>query len=300
MVAGTMQPRGERHGWRIGVDLGGTWIRVVALDADDRRREVTKPSPGLDGLAALLGQLWRGWGRGRQRALALVVASRGVWTAAERRRHARRLRPFARGVRVISDIEAAYLGALGARPGVLLLAGTGSMTLGRDTRGRWVRAGGLGPLLGDEGSAFWIGREWLRANARGGRFQRARRILASHDPVARIAALAPRVLRRGRAGSRPARRIVADAQAALADLVIGAAGALHLRAPVTVSWAGGLLDDARFRRAVWRAVRRRGLRIEPQPPCENATAAVARMAVELGRAGRSRPAGRPRPRSVSA
>src|ERR671922_279575 len=48
------------------------------------------------------------------------------------------------------------------RPGALLLAGTGSIVLGRDARGRLVRAGGLGPLIGDEGSAFWLGREWLR------------------------------------------------------------------------------------------------------------------------------------------
>ena len=152
---------------------------------------------------------------------ALIVASRGVWTPAERSAEARRLRALGRHVQVISDTEAAYLGALGDTAGVLLLAGTGSMALGRDHRGRWARAGGLGPLLGDEGSAFWIGREWLRTSTRARDFLAARRLLRSPDPVARIAAGAPAVLRRARSGSSPAARaIVTRAQAALADLLV--------------------------------------------------------------------------------
>jgi glucosamine kinase len=138
-----------RARWRIGVDLGGSWIRVIAIDARARGREVTRPSPGLGGLPAFLTRLWQRWALERSDVQPLVVASKGVWTAAERRRQARRLRALARRVRVISDVEAAYLGALGGRAGALLLAGTGSMALGRDARGRWARAGGWGPLLGD-------------------------------------------------------------------------------------------------------------------------------------------------------
>src|SRR6266536_3773033 len=199
-----MRPERQGQQWRIGVDLGGTWVRVVALDPDDRRRQFTGPSPGLPGLPAMLRALWRRWRLTRGRVQALVVASRGVWTGAERARHARRIRRLARRVRVISDVEAAYFAALDGRAGILLLAGTGSMALGRDPAGRSARSGGLGPLLGDEGSAFWIGREWLRATMRPQTFLETRRILSSPDPVARIAALAPGVLRRARAGSLPA------------------------------------------------------------------------------------------------
>ncbi len=283
-----MQPRRDPHGWRIGVDVGGTWIRVIAREARDRRREFTGHSPGLRDLPASLFSLWRRWRLQPSRVQALVVASRGVWIAAERRRQARRLRALARRVRVISDAEAAYLGALGDRAGVLLLAGTGSMALARDTRGRWTRAGGLGPLLGDEGSAFWIGREWLRATMRGPSVARARRILGSPDPVARIAALAPGVLRRARGGSREARAIVARSQDALADLVAKTARERRLRAPIAVSWAGGLLDDGRFRSGVWRAARRRGVRVKPEAPRESPVAAVSHLAETLRRASRRR------------
>jgi N-acetylmuramic acid 6-phosphate etherase len=270
--------------------MGGTHMRVSALDPRGRRRDVTAPSPGLAGLPGALQGLWRRWRIERGDVRALAVASRGVWTAGERRRLAKRLRGLARWVAVMPDVEAAYLGALGDRAGVLLLAGTGSMALGRDARGRWARAGGWGPLLGDEGSAFWIGREWLRARMDRGGFAIARRALRSRDAVARIAAIAPRVLAEARAGSRDARRIAARSQQSLADLVLEAARALRLPAPVAVSWAGGLLADSRFRAGVWRAARRRGLRPALVAPRESPCAAVRRVA-ERSAAKTAQPAG---------
>ncbi len=272
--------------WRIGVDLGGTWVRVVALDTRGRRREVKQPSPGLAGLPVFLTRLWQRWALARGDVEALVVASRGVWTNAERRSQQRRLRTLARQTKVISDAEAAYLGALGEGAGILLLAGTGSMVLGRDARGRWARAGGWGPLLGDEGSAFWIGREWLRTTMGTTGFAQARRILGAADPVARIAALAPGVLRRARGGSRAAQRIVARSQDALAHLLVRISEDLRLQTPVTVSWSGGLLQDARLRAGVWRAARRAGVSVTPEPPRARPVTAVGRLAQDLGRARR--------------
>ena len=252
----------------VAVDLGGTWVRVTATGSPARR--FTGPTPAPAGLPALLARLWRRWRLSRADVRALGVASRGIWTRGERRALARRLHRFAPRVIVISDVEAAYLAALGAGPGVLLLAGTGSIALGRDRRGRWTRAGGLGPLLGDDGSAFWIGRAWLRtASARPGH---ARRIATAPDAVARVAALAPTVLRRARRRDREAGRIVDGAQEALADLVLRAARPGGGRRPIPVSWAGGLLGNERFRAGVWRRLRRRGLAVEPIAP--RATAAT--------------------------
>jgi N-acetylglucosamine kinase-like BadF-type ATPase len=265
-------------GWCVGVDLGGTWIRAVAIDSRGRRRQAKQPSPGLDGLRDSLNRLWRRWALRRGDVRSLAVASRGVWTDGERRRLARQLRHLARHVTVIADVEAAYLGAVGDRVGILLLAGTGSMALGRNGRGRWARAGGWGPLLGDEGSAFWIGREWLRATMGTTGFARARRMLRSTDPVARIASLAPAVLgdARRRAGS--ARQIVTRSQGALASLVVEISRELRLGAPVLVSWSGGLLVDPHFRAGVWRAARRRGVVLNPARPRGSAIAAAVLLA----------------------
>jgi N-acetylglucosamine kinase-like BadF-type ATPase len=253
-------PRGG--GPLVVVDLGGTWVRVSV--SGGAPRAYRGPTPGVAGLPALLARLWRRWRFSRGELSALGVASRGIWTPGERRALARRLRRFAPRVVVISDVEAAYLAALGAVPGVLLLAGTGSIALGRDGRGRFTRAGGLGPLLGDDGSAFAIGRAWLRGDAVSP--ARARRIATAPDAVARVAALAPTVLRRARRGDRAARRVVREAQQALATLAARAARSLRLPPPITLSWAGGLLGHAPFRAGVWRRLRAQGLRIRPVRP----------------------------------
>jgi N-acetylglucosamine kinase-like BadF-type ATPase len=45
----------------------------------------------------------------------------------------------------------------------VVIAGTGSIAFGRNSRGRIARAGGWGYLFGDEGGGFWIARQALRA-----------------------------------------------------------------------------------------------------------------------------------------
>ena len=57
---------------------------------------------------------------------------------------------------VDTDTYAAWAGALGLRPGLVALAGTGSGVMGRDGRGQVARAGGWGYLFGDEAGAFGI------------------------------------------------------------------------------------------------------------------------------------------------
>jgi len=61
------------------------------------------------------------------------------------------------------DEEIALDAAFAGGRGVLALAGTGSNVVGRTADGRRVRAGGWGPVLGDEGSGHWIGLEAVRA-----------------------------------------------------------------------------------------------------------------------------------------
>jgi N-acetylglucosamine kinase-like BadF-type ATPase len=69
-------------------------------------------------------------------------------------------------LRLEPDLVAAWAGATSGRPGIALVAGTGAVAYGRDAAGRAARAGGWGPLFGDEGSGYWIGCEALRAAAR--------------------------------------------------------------------------------------------------------------------------------------
>jgi len=65
-----------------------------------------------------------------------------------------------------SDAFISSIGAIGIDPGILLIAGTGSIVIGRDKNRSMFRVGGWGPYFGDEGSGFWIGREAVRAALR--------------------------------------------------------------------------------------------------------------------------------------
>jgi N-acetylglucosamine kinase-like BadF-type ATPase len=65
-----------------------------------------------------------------------------------------------------TDAFISYMGAIGPRPGVLLIAGTGSIALAMDSSGKMIRAGGWGPAFSDEGGGFWIGQEAIRAALR--------------------------------------------------------------------------------------------------------------------------------------
>ena len=61
-------------------------------------------------------------------------------------------------IKVVGDMEIALEAAFEDGPGVMVIAGTGSIAYGRDDKGRTARAGGWGFEIGDEGSAHWIGR----------------------------------------------------------------------------------------------------------------------------------------------
>ncbi|HEY3364800.1 MAG TPA: BadF/BadG/BcrA/BcrD ATPase family protein [Symbiobacteriaceae bacterium] len=61
---------------------------------------------------------------------------------------------------------ATLAGATGGQPGVVVIAGTGAIAYGEDGQGNQARAGGYGPLLGDEGSGYDIGRKALIAAMR--------------------------------------------------------------------------------------------------------------------------------------
>src|SRR6478752_8520706 len=67
---------------------------------------------------------------------------------------------------VAGDHVIAHRAAFGTSPGVLVISGTGSIAFGRNQNGETARAGGWGPNVSDEGSAFWVGREAVSATLR--------------------------------------------------------------------------------------------------------------------------------------
>ncbi len=67
---------------------------------------------------------------------------------------------------VTSDARVALEGAFSGRPGIILIAGTGSILFGKDRAGNLYRVGGFGRYIGDEGGGYSIGRLGLQAVAK--------------------------------------------------------------------------------------------------------------------------------------
>jgi N-acetylglucosamine kinase-like BadF-type ATPase len=67
---------------------------------------------------------------------------------------------------VVYDLVTAHAGALAGAPGVIVIAGTGSVAFGVNSDGVSARAGGWAYIMGDEGSAYDLGRRALMAAAR--------------------------------------------------------------------------------------------------------------------------------------
>jgi len=68
--------------------------------------------------------------------------------------------------KITHDAEIALTGATAGNPGIIVIAGTGSMAYGRNKSGNTARAGGWGYVFGDEGGSFDITRRAVQAALR--------------------------------------------------------------------------------------------------------------------------------------
>jgi N-acetylglucosamine kinase-like BadF-type ATPase len=69
-------------------------------------------------------------------------------------------------IEVVGDADIALYGATDGQPGVVVIAGTGSICCGINAARKEFCAGGWGPMVGDEGGGSWIARRALRAIAK--------------------------------------------------------------------------------------------------------------------------------------
>jgi len=60
-----------------------------------------------------------------------------------------------------NEVEAAWLAALGGHEGIVILAGIGSIAIGKNVIGESVRVGGWGRVTGDEGGEYWLVKKML-------------------------------------------------------------------------------------------------------------------------------------------
>lgn len=162
------------------IDGGGTTTRALVAPAADPQVEACArveagPSNfgqvGEEGLAAVMNEVIAKLPASYRQVSALMVGLSGVGRKEERQKAKGALRRLFPDIPLLvrTDAELAYCGAFGHEPGsILIIAGTGSIAWTRLADGRFLRAGGWGALLGDEGGGSWLGREALRLCLREG------------------------------------------------------------------------------------------------------------------------------------
>lgn len=156
----------------LGADVGGTSARVVLYDDGTEVARAEAPGGAMrrgqgEALAAKLAELARPLlsRQAAARADAFVVGAAGAGREEERGELERALdrQRLAWKVFVTTDAELARAAAFDGGPGVLLIAGTGSIAVGLDSKAHPTRVGGLGWRMGDQGSAHWLGARALEA-----------------------------------------------------------------------------------------------------------------------------------------
>lgn len=310
------------EGYVVGVDGGGTKTVALLATADGHvvGRGVGGPANvqivGAEAvrhaLAAAIDAALAGATVAARRAdvRAAVLGVAGVHTPldVEAVTSGAALLPSSR-VEVLNDGVTALRGATGGRPGIAVVAGTGSISYGLDDAGRLAQCGGWGPTIADEGSAYSIVRRALGAAARAhdGRGPATALLPALMDALGAatfedllrpvygppaltrdgLAALAVHVTRYAEGGDPVARGLLAEAGEELALMATVLAGRCNLgAAPFPVAciggvWTAGELVAAPFRRRLHAEYPRAVV----GPPALSPAAGAVLAAIELLQGG---------------
>jgi len=204
-----------------------------------------------------------------------------------------------------TDARVALAGATGNKAGVVIIAGTGSIACGINSRGRFARAGGWGPAMGDEGSGSYIGRRALESvvmsyDYRGEPTSMMEPILRHFgvssppelppviydDPdsaMREIAQLSKIAVEAARKGDKVARGILKDAAKELAVATIAVIEQLRMeRDEFQVAYVGGVFEAGEL---ILDPLREEIQRFAPHatvaPPIEPPVIGAARMATRM-------------------
>ena len=151
----------------LGIDGGASGTTAMVGDESGRIVGAGRAGPVNDPAADLASVLHAAIHAGLGATqVEFEAACLGLSGGVENKEAAARSAIHAKQFLITHDARIALTGATGGEPGVVTIAGTGSIAFGRNAEGRTARAGGWGYAFGDEGSAFDIARQALRAALR--------------------------------------------------------------------------------------------------------------------------------------
>ena len=275
----------------IGIDGGGSKTEVVWIRRDGQILSTAIASGsnyqdvGIEGLNGLIEGILSPWltAANREGPACICLGLAGAGRPDEQRTIVESLleKGWSDRVRVENDARIALAGAHGGKGGIIVIAGTGSIVFGMGRNENWVRAGGWGPLLGDEAGAYDIAMRALRTvlaahDGSGPETLLSRALLAElglrgwTELVGRVyggdldrptlAQLAPTILRCAEEGDRVAVDVVRSAADGLAGQIAAVTRRLSIDREDALSYAGGLLNGSPVLRAhIEEALRYKGV-----------------------------------------
>ena len=278
----------------IGADGGGTKTLVVLADEGGRelaRCTVGASNPnvvGIDTAGERLIEAVRECcgqaGRDIPSVRSAVFGLAGAGNIDNRKGILARLHAafgFGFQAEIVTDARIALEGAHAGRPGIVVIAGTGSVVCAKTPEGETVTVGGWGRSLGDDGSGFFLGMEAAKAVTRAldgvqvaGRMVEAlkeRYSWASREQLIQsvyrdrleLSTLAPFVLDAARGGDTASLEILRRGAAALAEQVLVAARSITTPS-IPLATIGGLIDHPTvYRDILIDEMRKRDSRIRP-------------------------------------
>jgi N-acetylmuramic acid 6-phosphate etherase len=310
-------PRAQLPSLLLGIDGGGS--RTVALLADAEGTVLGRGTAGPSNLravgvetalAALDQAVVAAYLAARLDRQIVSTACLGLAGADRAEEHAL-LRAWAERVHLCEHLELTSDGALllaagtPANCGLAIVAGTGSIAVGRSADGRTARAGGWGYLLGDEGSGYRVALAGLQAIAQAadgrGPATTLTTAMLSHLGLkspqglvpaiyggtwdrSALAALAPLVFAQADAGDGVAQAIIDRAAHQLADMGAAVIVQLGFQGPVPVALAGGcLLANVAFQRSVAGFLQALGFNPDPVTAVSEPAAGAIELAKKMVR-----------------
>ena len=261
----------------LGADGGGTKTMGILAESDGTvlatgrgdgsNQNVIGIDNAAQNLAGLIASLAHAAGRPVDAIGSVVLGLAGAGAENDRRvligaiqgrLHAMGFPPLP--ISIKTDGRIALEGAFNGGPGVVAVAGTGSVVMGKTPDGETLSIGGWGRVIGDEGSGYFIGLEALKAVSReidgmgeAGRLRvsissrfgletRERIIAAIYREKFDIPSIAPAVLDAAEAGDNIALGILGRAAREFSIQVVTAVDRLGLQRGTGVVMIGGLID----------------------------------------------------------
>lgn len=266
----------EREGFLIGIEGGGTETHclIVALDGTVLGEGKGGPSNILyvgvnrasESIQKAIGEAVQTLSS-KEKALIVCIGAAGSGNPEGKRMMQEVLGDIHISQRnvIVHDGVISLMGATAGGPGIVIIAGTGSVCYGMNSLGRYARSTGWGPILGDEGSAYDIARKGMVLALRSHdtreeptalvqKFVSHLGLSSIEDLVTKvyvesmerheIAALAPLVLDAAKEGDKAASQLILCAGQELGIAVVAVARQLGvLDREIEVATMGGIFEN---------------------------------------------------------